>query len=220
MLIRQAGILSAGSELQRFSSHLPHPMKIRALLFASLLLVAFSIPTEEPSSWSIDVAHSSISFKVRHLGISNVRGEFLTYDAEILMDGTDLSTLAVDATIETTSIDTGNERRDNHLRSDDFFGAEEFPNMTFTSTGVTEVDGDEFLLAGDLTIRDVTKSIVLEGEFLGTATMGDSERAGFEATATVNRKEFNLSWDRLTEAGGFVVGHDVEIILELELIKD
>lgn len=195
-------------------------MKIRSLLFASLLLVAFSIPTEEPSSWSIDVAHSSISFKVRHLGISNVRGEFLTYDAEVLMDGADLSTLAVDATIETTSIDTGNERRDNHLRSDDFFGAEEFPNMTFTSTGVTEVDGDTFHLAGDLTIRDVTKSIVLEGEFLGTATMGDSERAGFEATTMINRKEFNLSWDRLTEAGGFVVGHDVEIILELELIKD
>ena len=195
-------------------------MKIRSLLFASLLLIAFSIPTEEPSSWSIDVSHSSISFKVRHLGISNVRGEFLTYDAEILIDGTDLSTLAVDATIETTSIDTGNERRDNHLRSDDFFGAEEFPNMTFTSTGVTEVDGNEFHLAGDLTIRDVTKSIVLEGEFLGTAMMGDSERAGFEATATINRKEFNLSWDRLTEAGGFVVGHDVEIILELEVIKD
>ncbi len=195
-------------------------MKIRSLLFASLLLIAFSIPTEEPSSWSIDVSHSSISFKVRHLGISNVRGEFLTYDAEILMDGTDLSTLAVDATIETTSIDTGNERRDNHLRSDDFFGAEEFPNMTFTSTGVTEVDGNEFHLAGDLTIRDVTKSIVLEGEFLGTAMMGDSERAGFEAAATIDRKEFNLSWDRLTEAGGFVVGHDVEIILELEVIKD
>lgn len=154
------------------------------------------------------------------MGISNVRGEFLSYDAEILMDGTDLSTLAVNTTIETTSIDTGNERRDNHLRSDDFFGAEEFPAMTFTSTGVTEVDGDHFHLEGDLTIRDVTKSIVLEGEFLGTAMMGDSERAGFEATTTINRKEFNLSWDRLTEAGGFVVGHDVEIILELELIKD
>lgn len=200
--------------------HLTDPMKIQSLLFASLLLVAFSIPTEEPSSWSIDVSHSSISFKVRHLGISNVRGEFLTYDAEILMDGTDLSTLAVNATIEATSIDTGNERRDNHLRSDDFFGAEEFPNVTFTSTGVTEVEGDHFHLEGDLTIRDVTKSVLLEGNFLGTASMGDSERAGFEATTTINRKEFNLSWDQLTEAGGFAVGHNVEIILDLELIKD
>ncbi len=195
-------------------------MKTRLLLFAMLLLAAFAIPMENPTSWSIDAAHSSISFKVRHLGISNVRGEFLDYDAEILMDGADLSTLSVNANIETASIDTGNERRDGHLRSDDFFAAEEFPNMTFTSTGVTEVEENRFQLSGDLTIRDVTQTIVLEGEFLGTASMGDSERAGFEATTTINRTEFNLSWDRLTEAGGLVVGHDVEIILELELIKD
>ncbi len=195
-------------------------MKTRLLLFAALLLAAFAIPVENPTSWSIDAAHSSISFKVRHLGISNVRGEFLAYDAEILMDGADLSTLSVNASIETASIDTGNERRDGHLRSDDFFAAEEFPSMTFTSTGVTEVEGNKFQLSGDLTIRDVTQTIVLEGEFLGTASMGDSDRAGFEATTTINRTEFNLSWDRLTEAGGLVVGHDVEIILELELIKD
>lgn len=195
-------------------------MKTRLLLFAALLLAAFAIPVENPTSWSIDAAHSSISFKVRHLGISNVRGEFLAYDAEILMDGADLSTLSVNASIETASIDTGNERRDGHLRSDDFFAAEEFPEMTFTSTGVTEVEGNKFQLSGDLTIRDVTQTIVLEGEFLGTASMGDSERAGFGASTTINRTEFNLSWDRLTEAGGLVVGHDVEIILELELIKD
>ncbi len=195
-------------------------MKTRLMLLVTLFLAAFAIPMENPTSWSIDAAHSSISFKVRHLGISNVRGEFLAYDAEILMDGADLSTLSVNANIETASIDTGNERRDGHLRSDDFFAAEEFPNMTFTSTGVTEVEENRFQLSGDLTIRDVTQAIVLEGEFLGTASMGDSERAGFEATTTINRTEFNLSWDRLTEAGGLVVGHDVEIILELELIKD
>ena len=197
-----------------------NPMKIRSLLCASLLLLAFSVPVEEPTSWSIDASHSSISFKVRHLGIASVRGEFLTYDAEIMMDGADLNTLSVNATIETTSVDTGNERRDNHLRSDDFFGAEEFPEITFVSTGVTEVNGSRFHLAGDLTIKGVTKSVMLEGEFLGTAKMGDSERAGFEATTTVNRKDFNLLWDNLTEAGGVIVGHDVEISLELELVKD
>lgn len=195
-------------------------MKTRLLLCVSICLLAFSVPTEEPSSWSIDAVHSNIGFKVRHLGISNVRGEFLAYDAEILMDGTDLSTLTVSATIETGSVDTGNERRDNHLRSDDFFGAEEFPNMTFTSTEITDIEGGNFHLVGDLTIRDVTQSVVLKSEFLGTSKMGDSERAGFEARTVVNRKDFNLSWDRLTEAGGFVVGHDVEIILELEVIKD
>ncbi|MCY4675153.1 MAG: YceI family protein [Bacteroidetes bacterium] len=195
-------------------------MKTRLLLCVSVCLLAFSVPTEEPSSWSIDAVHSNIGFKVRHLGISNVRGEFLAYDAEILMDGTDLSTLTISATIETGSVDTGNERRDNHLRSDDFFGAEEFPNMTFTSTEITDIEGGNFHLVGDLTIRDVTQSVVLKSEFLGTGKMGDSERAGFEARTVINRKDFNLSWDRLTEAGGFVVGHDVEIILELEVIKD
>ncbi|MCY4158201.1 MAG: YceI family protein [Bacteroidetes bacterium] len=194
-------------------------MRTFSLFFAILFFVGFSIPTEKHSSWSIDVAHSSISFKVRHLGISNVRGEFLSYDARIEMDESDLSSLTVEATIETASVDTGNERRDGHLRSDDFFGAEEFPTMTFVSTGVPEVDGENFQLEGDLTIRGVTKSIVLEGEFLGTAMMRDTERAGFEATTTVNRKDFNLSWDQLTEAGGLIVGHEVEISLDLELIK-
>ncbi len=195
-------------------------MKIRLILCVSLCQLAFSVPTENPSSWSIDAVHSNIGFKVRHLGISNVRGEFLDYDAEILMDGTDLSTLTVSATIETGSVDTGNERRDGHLRSDDFFGAEEFPNITFTSTEVTNIEGNNFHLVGDLTIRDVTQSVALESEFLGTTKMGDSERAGFEARTVINRKEFNLSWDQLTEAGGFIVGHNVEIILELEVIKD
>jgi len=202
------------------SNQIPLMMKIFSVLFASLLLMAFAVANEESTSWSIDESHSSISFKVRHLGISNVRGEFLTYDANIMMDGADLSTLSVSASIETASVDTGNERRDGHLRSDDFFGAEAFPMMTFVSTGVTEVEGSKFHLAGDLTIRDVTQSVMLEGEFLGTAMMRDTERAGFEATTTINRKDFNLSWDQLTEAGGVIVGHNVEISLELELIKD
>ncbi len=196
-------------------------MKSSFLLCFSLLLLAFTVPTNDDlESWSIDVAHSSISFKVRHLGISNVRGEFRSYDANIQMEGADLSTLSVSATIETSSVDTGNERRDGHLRSDDFFGSEAFPSMMFTSTGVTEVEGNKFHLAGDLTIKDVTQSVVLEGEFLGVAMMGDSERAGFEARTSVNRKDFNLTWDQLTEAGGIIVGHNVEILLELEVIKD
>ena len=197
-------------------------MKHALIACLSLVLLSFSFShlSSDPTSWSIDAAHSSVSFKVRHLGISNVRGEFINYDAEILMDGTDLNTLSVNASIETTSVDTGNERRDGHLRSDDFFGSDEFPLMTFVSTGVSEIEGNAFHLAGDLTIRDVTQPVVLKSEFLGIATMGDSERSGFEARTTVNRKDFNLSWDRLTEAGGVIVGHDVEIILELELSKD
>ena len=195
-------------------------MKFYSLLFASVFLLAFTISPDEPASWSIDSAHSSVSFKVRHLGISNVRGEFTSYDAEISMEDTDLSTLSVSATIETASIDTGNERRDNHLRSDDFFGADEFPVISFVSTGVTQIDGNTFHLEGTLTMKDVTLPVVLEGAFLGTTTMRGSERAGFEASTSVNRLDYNLSWDQITEAGGIVVGHEVQINLDLELIKD
>ena len=195
-------------------------MTTYSVFYTPLLLFALLFSSDQPSSWSIDVEHSSVSFKVRHLGISNVRGEFRSYDAEILMDSTDLSSLSVNATIETASIYTGNEDRDGHLLADDFFGAEEFPAITFVSTGVTNVDGNKFHLQGDLTIRDVTQPVVLEGEFLGLATRGDSERAGFFAQTTVNRKDFNLSWDQLTEAGGLIVGHDVNISLDLQVVKD
>ncbi len=177
-------------------------------------------PSGDPSSWSVDPVHSKIGFKVKHLGISNVRGEFKDYDVSISLDGTDLSTLKTTATIKTGSIFTDNQRRDGHLRSPDFFSADDFPNMTFTSKSVRNVNGSEFEIVGDLTIRDVTKEVVLEAEFLGAATMGDSERAGFEATTTINRLDYGLAWNKMTEAGGFVVGHDVQIILELEVIKD
>ena len=154
---------------------------------------------------------------MRHLGISNVRGQFADYDATVQFDPENLETLQVEATINVGSINTGIERRDNHLRSDDFFNAEQFPAMTFVSKGVRNIDGDEFELVGDLTIRDVTKEVVLEGEFLGAAAQGEKQKVGFEAETTINRFDYNLKWDKLTEAGGFVVGEEVDIILELEL---
>lgn len=198
-------------------------MKIRiAALSAVLFLAAFHgvVPESAPATWSVDHAHSKLGFKVRHLGISNVRGDFREYDVVLRMDGTDLSTLSAEATIQTASIDTDNDRRDNHLRSPDFFAAEEHPEMTFISTGVQNVDGSTFEITGNLTIRGTTHEVVLDAEFLGSASMGDEERAGFEATTEIDRMDYGLAWDRLTEAGGFVVGHDVEITLELEVIKD
>lgn len=191
------------------------------LVFALLATIGFSPePAPRANSWSVDHAHSKIGFKVRHLGISNVRGDFQDYDVSISMTEGDVSTLTASATIQTTSIFTNNDRRDNHLRSSDFFSAEAFPVMTFQSKEVRAVDGNAFELVGDLTIRDVAKEVVLNAEFLGTATMGDQERAGFEASTEINRMDYGLAWNRLTEAGGFVVGHNVEIILELEMVKD
>ena len=194
-----------------------------ALLAALVLLAGFATadrspePTSEVMTFVADKAHSQVGFKVKHLGISNVRGNFADYDATVQFDPENLETLQVEATINVGSIDTGIERRDNHLRSDDFFNAEAFPTITFVSKEMRSLDGDEFELVGDLTIRDVTKEVVLEGEFLGSAAQGDKQKAGFEAETTINRFDYNLKWDNLTEAGGFVVGEEVDVILELEL---
>ena len=134
-----------------------------------------------------DKTHSNVGFKVRHLGISNVRGSFGEYEATVEFDPEDMSTLSVVATIQTSSVDTGNERRDNHLRSDDFFNAEEFPTLQFVSKEVRDLEDGEFKLVGDLTIRDVTKEIALNAEFLGMASAQNGRKAGFEARTTIDR---------------------------------
>lgn len=169
------------------------------------------------TTYVVDKAHSNIGFRVRHLGISSVNGNFSDYEASVELDPSDLSTLKASATVQIASIDTGIERRDNHLRSDDFFNADSFPTMSFESKKVRNIDGSMFELVGDLTIRDVTKEVVLKGEFLGVGQMGETKKAGFEASTTINRFDYNLKWDRLTEAGGLVVAENVKITLDLEL---
>ncbi len=197
-----------------------------AMLVAVVLLAGFSTlrtavaPGDgERAVYKLDKAHSWIGFKVRHLGVSNVQGRFQEYDASVEMEGDDLSTLKANATIDVASVDTGVERRDNHLRSPDFFEVDKYPHITFVSKQVRNIDGNEFELVGDLTIKDVTKEVVLDAEYLGRAKMGDSERVGFTAETKINRKDFNLMWDRLTEAGGLVVAHDVRLILEIEAVR-
>lgn len=188
-----------------------------ALLAVILPLAGFVTLGQLATTYTVDKAHSEVGFKVRHLGITNVRGDFPDYDATVTMDGEDLSTLVAEATIKTTSIDTGIERRDNHLRSDDFFNAEQFPTITFKSTAVRNINGSSFELVGNLTIRNVTKEVVFEAEYLGAAKMMETAKVGFEAETVINRFDYNLKWDNLTEAGGFVVGEEVTIELELEL---
>ncbi len=199
-----------------------------AMLVAVVLLAGFSFlrtadapaPRDgERAVYKIDRVHSWIGFKVRHLGVSNVQGQFRDYDAAVEMEGDDLSTLQADVTIDVASVDTGVERRDNDLRSERFFDAENYPTITFASKAVRNIDGETFELVGDLTIKDVTKEVTLDAEYLGRARMGDSERVGFSAETKINRKDFHLNFDRLTEAGGFVVGHDVRIILEIEAVR-
>ncbi len=194
-------------------------MKWISLLAAALLVSAAAPSVHAPTVWSVDHAHSALGFKVRHLGISNVRGNFKEYEASVTIEDDDISSLIAEATIQTVSIFTDNDRRDNHLRSPDFFEAETYPEIRFVSSGVHSVEGNMFELVGDLTIRDVTREVVLNAEYLGRASMGDQERAGFVASLVIDRMDYGLAWNMLTEAGGFVVGHDVEITIELELVK-
>lgn len=201
----------------------------RVLLLPALAVLAgFLQPTarrdataHQVPNWTIDKAHSAIGFRVRHLGISFVNGVFEDYDATLQFDPNDLSTLEATATIRVASINTGIERRDNHLRSSDFFDAETYPELRFVSKKVRNLQGNKFQLIGDLTIKDVTKEVVLEVEFLGTAQgMQGETRAAFTARGTIDRFDYNLTWNRLTEAGGVVVSREVTLIIDLEVIQE
>lgn len=178
-------------------------------------LAAGTAPLHATPALRIDPTHSFVGFKVRHMGIASVTGEFKEYEADIALDPGDLSTLRTTAVIETASIDTDNDRRDNHLRSDDFFNAEEFPEMRFESREVRLTGEGTFELVGDLSIRDTTQEIVLTGEFMGTVPARGEERMAISAEGRLNRFDYGLRWDNLTEAGGLVVGEEVRLVLDV-----
>jgi len=168
-------------------------------------------------TWAIDPVHSTISFSVRHLMVSKVRGTFENFSGAVVVaeDGTP----SVKAEIAVDSLHTGNDQRDGHLKSADFFESEKYPTATFVSTGV-RADGDDYVLDGDFTIRGVTKPIELKLEFNGVNPgMGHGEVAGFEASVVLNRKDFGIDIDMPLETGGAVVGDKVTITLDIEALK-
>ena len=168
-------------------------------------------------TWAIDPVHSSISFSVRHLVVSKVRGSFGTFSGAITV--ADDGTPSVAAEIDVASVGTGNEQRDAHLRSADFFDVETYPTAAFRSTGV-QAKGDDYVLDGEFTLKGITKPISLTLEFNGTNPgMGHGEVAGFEASVVVNRKDFGIDIDMPLETGGAVVGDKVTITLEIEALK-
>ena len=172
-------------------------------------------------AWTIDPSHSQIQFAVRHMMISNVRGRFEDFSGTVDFNENDLSTLAVDVSIDTASINTRDEKRDEHLRSADFFNSAEFPTMTFKSTGVEKVNDSNLKLHGNLTIMGTTKPVTLDIEYAGTVVSPwGTTSAGFSASAKINRKEWGLVWNATLEAGGLLVGEDIKIELELELVKE
>lgn len=193
-------------------------LKRTAVIFAMVLAMVIGAKADK---WVFDHVHSDVGFQVKHLVISNVRGNFAEYDGHVMFDGKNWDKASVEVTVQMASIDTDNEKRDEHLRSGDFFEVEKYPTMTFKSTKVMAADDDgKFKFMGDLTVKGVTKQVTFDAELQGVVTgpMGKT-RAGFSATTTINRQDFNVKWANKLQDGTIVVGDDVKINIELQVIK-
>ena len=172
-------------------------------------------------NWVIDPSHSEIQFKIKHLMITNVTGSFNIFQVSVQTEEEDFMKAKVSFTADVVSISTGNEQRDGHLKSAEFFDAATYPQVKFAATKYENVDNDgSYELYGDLTIRDITKNIKLDVEFGGVVKDGyGNTKAGFSINGKINRKDFGLTWSAITEAGGIVVSDDVKIACEVQLIE-
>ncbi|KYD18722.1 MAG: polyisoprenoid-binding protein [Caldibacillus debilis] len=173
------------------------------------------------SKWVLDTAHSQVDFSVKHMMISRVNGTFQRFSANIEADPNDLTTADIEFSVEVDSIDTRNTDRDNHLKSADFFNAEQYPNITFKATEITRKDDSSYHVTGDLTIRGVTRKETFVAEFEGLAKdpLSGNEKAGFTVTGTINRKDYGLVWNVALETGGVLVGEEVKITVHIEAAR-
>ncbi len=192
-------------------------MRKATIITALVLVLGFGAAAAQ-DLYTIDPNHSNVAFKVRHL-VSKVGGEFTDFEGTITADFNNLDVSGVQFSIQAASLDTRNEDRDGHLRSADFFDVEKFPEITFTSTKVTKIDNDSFAVAGTLTLHGVSKPITLTVDYLGEMAAMGGVRAGYELSTTIDRKDFGVSWNRALDSGGLILGDDVEVNINLEVIK-
>ncbi|MGO9405552.1 MAG: YceI family protein [Terriglobales bacterium] len=178
-------------------------------------------PQIATSTWNIDPVHSVAEFKVKHMMISNVKGQFTRVKGVLVLNETDLTNSRVEASIEAASINTREDQRDAHLKSADFFDVEKFPTLSFKSTGITRVADGELAVAGELTIHGVTRNVVfaLEGPTAPGKDPWGNTRIGLSATTKINRKDFGLTWNAALETGGILVGDEVTITLDVQFVK-
>lgn len=173
------------------------------------------------TKWISDPAHSEVQFKVKHLVISTVTGSFDAFEAKMETQSDDFVPASISFEAQTASVSTNNSDRDNHLRSADFFDAANFPTMNFKSTTFTKKAEGSYDLSGDLTIKGVTKNVQLDVEFGGRMTDPyGNEKAGFELSGKINRKDFGLNWSAITEAGGVVVSDEVRLLINIQMVKE
>ena len=191
-------------------------------IFLIALTLFFTFPAlSQAATWQIDPDHSSFQFKVRHLMVSNVKGDFTKVKGAVTMDDKDIANLNVELTIDAASVNTGHAKRDEHLRAADFFDVAKYPTITFVSKKVVKDGPDRLKVTGDLTMHGVTREVTVhvEGPTQEVKDPWGNFRRGATGTAKINRKDFGLTWNRALETGGVVVGEDVDIFIEIELIK-
>jgi polyisoprenoid-binding protein YceI len=190
----------------------------KGLLMAAIITTTAA--AQSVSKWTVDKLHSNVRFAVSHMVVAETEGTFKVFDGSVEHTKADWSDAQINFTVDVNSINTDNEYRDKHLKSDDFFNAEKYPAMTFKSTSFKPLGNNQYELKGNLTIRDVTKPVKFDVKFGGITTGSKVDKAGFKATTTINRFDYNLKWDKATEAGGLVVGKEVEIAVRVELDRN
>ena len=188
---------------------------VRNILIAALVATPL-FAQSAPETWTVDKSHSTATFKVRHM-MANMVGQFRDFDGNINIDRTNPAKSSVEFTIQTASIDTGNPKRDDHLRTPDFFDAAKFPTISFKSTAVAKKSESEYAVTGDLTMHGVTKRVTLPVTFLGFGKTARGEKAGFEIETTVNRKDYGIVWNKTLDEGGLLLGEDVKVTINLEV---
>ncbi len=190
---------------------------IKSLFLIAGISISATTFCQTAKQWKVDNVHSSVKFSVSHLVISEVDGNFKVYEGNITAAKPDFTDAVIDFTIDVNSINTDNTMRDDHLKSDDFFNAPKFPKITFKSTSFKKKSGNQYELTGNLTIRDVTKKVVFGVKYGGTGKDAyGNTKAGFKLTGKINRFDFGLKWNALTEAGGATVGKEVTLNSNLE----
>lgn len=173
------------------------------------------------TKWVVDPMHSEVQFKVKHLVISTVTGAFKTFSGEAITLGNDFENAAINFTLDVNSVDTNQEQRDSHLKSADFFEAETYPEIKFKSTSFIKTSDDDYKLLGDLTMKGVTKPVELKAEYGGSAKDAyGNTKYGFEVTGKINRKEFGLTYNALTETGGLALGEDIKLIANIQVAQE
>lgn len=192
---------------------------MKRILYAGVIAVLSTFHVcAQTDTWKLDRAHSGITFTIKHMVISEVTGRFDDFDISFVSSRRDFSDANLEGTIKVGSINTGNEGRDKHLKTDDFFNAEKYPEIKFKNTSVKKVDSTNYQISGNLTIRDVTRPVTWNAVLNGTLESSHGTRAAWKASLTINRFDYGLKWDRLTEAGGLVAGDLVTITILGEFV--